>query len=259
MVISRRTLLGGASLSLLAKSPFWLEKPADQWTQDEIRELMTKSPWAHSVTAQFSGELRTGMPGSGGMGRRGGGGMGGMGGGMPGGGMEGGGMSGGGGMGGGMGAPGGGMPGGGMPEIKALVRWESAEPLRRARRAEWPAQFEKMYVISVSGLPGGPGGGPWRREDGSAERNPQQLRERMMAQLREATELRRKGREPISPETMDIRQTNAGRLLLFAFPHGPEPISLEEKEVEFRTRLGPLDVRSKFKLKEMLFEGRLAL
>jgi hypothetical protein len=151
------------------------------------------------------------------------------------------------------------MPGGGMPEIKALVRWESAEPLRLARRGPWPTQFDKMYVISVSGLPGGQGGGQWRREGGRPDANPEDMRQRMMAQLRESTELRRKGREPAGPEIVDVRQSNGGRLLLFAFPHGPEPISIDEKEVEFRTRMGPLDLRSKFKLKEMLYQGRLAL
>jgi hypothetical protein len=262
MAIPRRALLYGflpaASLPLFAKKPFWLEKPADQWSPEEVDELMTKSPWAHSVTAQFSGALQTGMPGgSGRMGRGGG-----MGRGMPGGGIGGGGeMSGGGAIGGpgggGLGGPGGGGMPGAMPEIKVLIRWESAEPLRLARGGRWPSQYDQMYVLSVSGLPMGQGRGPGRRE--GAEANPEGMRQRMMSQLREFTELRRKGREPAGPETIDAREGNGGRLLLFAFPHGAEPIALEEKEVEFRTRMGPLDVRAKFKLKDMLYRGRLAL
>lgn len=154
----------------------------------------------------------------------------------------------------------GGMPGGGMPDIKALVRWESAEPLRLARRGDWPTQYEKMYVISVSGMPSmGARGGQGRPGGGREGVDPDEMRQRMMSQLREFTELRRKGRDPIGPETIDAREGSGGRLLLFAFPQGAEPISVDEKEVEFRTRMGPLDLKSKFKLKDMLYQGRLAL
>jgi hypothetical protein len=254
-----RSVLPAAALPLFAKKPFWLEKPADQWTKEEIAEAMTKSPWAQQVSVQLSG-------GMGGMGGGGGGRRGGMGGGMPGGGGGmGGGMPGGEGMGGpggggGMGGPGGGgMPGGpgggmGMPEIKALVRWESAEPLRLARKIAWPPQYERMYVLSVSGMGQRRGMG-----QGQGSVDPEEARQRMMSQLRESTELRRKGREPVGPETIDVQEGNGGRVLLFAFPHGPEPITAEEKEVEFRTRLGPLDLRTKFKPKDMMYQGRLAL
>jgi hypothetical protein len=37
-------------LALLARAPFWETKPPAQWTEDELRELLTDSPWAQQAT-----------------------------------------------------------------------------------------------------------------------------------------------------------------------------------------------------------------
>ena len=38
-----------------------------------------------------------------------------------------------------------------------------------------------------------------------------------------------------------------------------EAITLEDKNVEFKLALGPMDVKKKFKLKDMVFNGNLEL
>ena len=45
---------------------------------------------------------------------------------------------------------------------------------------------------------------------------------------------------------------------LFYFQRG-DPIRPDDKQVTFVTKLGPLEVRAKFILKEMLYQGKLAL
>jgi hypothetical protein len=49
------------------------------------------------------------------------------------------------------------------------------------------------------------------------------------------------------------------RELFLFFPHGNSPIQLADKEVTFTTRIGPMELKAKFALKEMLYHGQLAL
>jgi hypothetical protein len=44
----------------------------------------------------------------------------------------------------------------------------------------------------------------------------------------------------------------------FLFPRS-EAITLEDKEVEFETKLGPMEIKRKFKLQDMVFGGKLEL
>lgn len=107
---------------------FWKTKPYAEWTEKEIKKILTNSPWAKDVTTSFGGPAAGGAGGGGGRGgggRRGGGGGGGMGGG---GGSEDasggeGGAAGGGGMGGG---------GGAAPTLTAKVRFQTALPVKQA-------------------------------------------------------------------------------------------------------------------------------
>jgi len=59
--------------------------------------------------------------------------------------------------------------------------------------------------------------------------------------LRETTLLRRKSKESIA--TVHIDEVASEGVLLFYFPNDADPISLDDKEVVFRTRLGPLEVK----------------
>lgn len=234
--------MNGFALALLA---FAIAEPAAKDTQ----RLLTKSPWAKEAVAQmnFSNMGGPGGPGGGGPG------MGGPGGGGPG--MGGPGMGGPGGGGPGMGGPGMSGPGGDQsPQIKAIVRWESAAPIRAALNRELPADAERHYVISVSGLPmtGQQGRRPPTANAPGGEDPRAQMRERMKA----STSLQCKGRT-IRPSRMQFSEDDG--LLLFFFPQDDNPIKLADKEVTFTTRLGPLELKVKFTLKDMQRNGKLEL
>ena len=58
--LTRRNLLllAGAGLTGIrlnaASGDFWNKKPPSQWTTQEIDQLITKSPWAKEVKAQYA-------------------------------------------------------------------------------------------------------------------------------------------------------------------------------------------------------------
>jgi hypothetical protein len=131
-------------------------------------------------------------------------------------------------------------PAGQGPEIKVLVRWESAAPIRDALKSQLDPKAASNYIISVLGLPVGAG-------------------QEMEESLKSSTELRRKGRDPIAPLAIKFRDTPSGSLLLFMFPKDPQPIDLDDKEVVFVTKAGPIELKVRFPLKEMIYNGRLEL
>ncbi|MEJ5367521.1 MAG: hypothetical protein WHT08_04330 [Bryobacteraceae bacterium] len=277
-LVNRRSLFAaaGAAVSvfpLRAADP-WTKPPAE-WTDKDIQRILSDSPWARQVTIT----LGTGMM-SGGGGRRGGrGGGGGMGGGIAdasvGAGSEG--ITGGrAGMGEGMGAA---M----APSIQFQIRWQSAKPIKiatvRARMGaeaetspqarEFVEREEPDYVIAVIGPPMGPppeaqprAGEPPR--SGAPQKGDAAPRERRgdpeawMAALKENTWLAWKQHEKLHPSSVVMPPGGQRNVLIFHFPKD-HPIELEDKEVEFCMRRGPMEVRRKFKLKDMVFEGKLAL
>lgn len=285
MTATKIVLSFASTAAFLAAADIWQQKPASEWSEKDCQKLVTKSPWAKESTLAFAGGSgpgpgggmgggrggrggRGGGGGGGGMGGMGGGGMppmggggGGMGGGM--GGMGGGGgmggMGGGGGMDGGMpGGGGGGMGGGGgAPQMpKASVRWESAPVYRDAMKklkAEGAAEadVEGFYVITVTGLRLGMGG------RGGNSPSVEQLG-RARERLKEMTSLVIKGREPIAPARVDGTPSPEGTTLRFYFPRSQE-ISLDDKEVQFETHMGPMELKTKFQLKDMVVNGKLKL
>lgn len=180
-----------------------------------------------------------------------------------------------------MGSPGGGIgPPGGMELPKITVRWESAEPVREASsRAESPTrnQFsewvKEYYVLSISGMPAmrtggqapdrpgrgsrGPGAGGPGSQGGGAQQDSERMQQ-MQRLVQAATTLKPKGKEAILPVGVETVVASGTMLTVFLFPR-TEAISLEDKEVTFQTALGPMRVKSKFKLKDMQYLGKLAL
>jgi hypothetical protein len=67
-----------------------------------------------------------------------------------------------------------------------------------------------------------------------------------------------RGKNPIRPS--DIQINAAGRTLqvYFVFPRDSE-VTLDDKEVEFATKIGDLSLKNKFQLKNMVLNGNLDL
>lgn len=250
-----------------ASKEFWEAKPASEWTSDEIDRMLTKSPWAKDASAMSSGQglsNGSGRSRSGGIGFPGGGGAGGIG--FPGGrvGFPGGG--GGGRQGGGY--PGGGGNDGGRERLTATVRWESALPIQEALRIgasdEKPnGDFEKYYVIALIGDLSASGarrrststnGGTSDDDDDSTTRADRRLEE-----LKESTRLERKD-GPISLEKVEegSRVGSRGPGVYFYFDRKAD-VSMDDKFVNFSTKLGRMDIKAKFTMKEMSYHGKLAV
>jgi hypothetical protein len=250
----------------LSAADVW-NKDYKQWTDDDVQRVLTNSPWAKKATAtlqsQGSGngsQGSGGYPGGGG-GRGGGmGGMGGMGGGFPGGG--------------GMGGMGGGRRRGGQnptaEKENVIVRWDSSMPVKEALlKQQYGSKLPdptdpnytldkpgKDYVISVSGLRMSS-----RRDssDDDSDDSRQGSTDKMRSTLLASTQLMPKGKSAIDPDDVKVTQQSDGSATAqFFFPRSPE-IDLDDKEVTFLTQTGRMKIETKFKLKEMVADGKLAL
>lgn len=290
LVIHRRAILASlaATVPLPVRAADPWTRPPSTWTQKDIERILTDSPWARQVSITLS----SGMP-MGGGGRRGGRGGGApMGGGMPDASVGAGSESSMGGMGGMGGRPGmgEGMGGAMAPSITFQIRWQSAKPIKlatvRARMGaeadtspqarEFVEREEPDYVIAVIGPPmgppqdatepqRGPGGpaaasrpGSGREGQAAGGRDSQGESGQWMAALKENTWLAWKQHDRLHPTSVTTPPGGPRGVLIFHFPKD-HPIELEDREVEFCMRRGPMEIRKKFRLKDMVYEGRLSL
>ena len=256
--------LACTALVLIAED-FWIKKPYTEWTEKDAAKLLQNSPWAHEVSINLGQASDSQGGGGGGRGRRGGGG--GPGGDMAGPGTNG--PAGGGGdisgpIGAGIGEPGGGgrggraqgeMGGGVVPTMMVNVRWQSALPVRQAtvltqlgrekvdsdQAKKFLAQELPGYLVGIAGLP------PRMSQVSAAE-----LTER----AKSSVHLLRKDKDPIAAES--AIPSPKDRAIYFMFPK-TSPITLEDKEVEFAAKIGSLEVKRKFKLKDMVVGEKLEL
>jgi hypothetical protein len=250
--ITRRQALRAAAGFILvrdaiaASSDFWTKKPPAEWSADEIKQLRTKSPWAKKLRAEMSG----GGPAVMGNGRGADSGAvpdAGRGpnlnaAGLPGRGMVG-----------DDDAPPGGRGGAEAPEF--IVRWESAQPLMALEKEPFPHELLGRYVISVTGLTPqmlqlgiGRGGPPQQNVD---------PRRTVAEQIFSQTTLTIKGHDP--QHAIAMMRTVDMQTYLFGFPRENLPIAPSDKEALFTLKLGPLTIKAKFELKEMMFAGQLAV
>jgi hypothetical protein len=241
---------------------FWESKPSSEWNAEEVERMITKSPWAKEASMNYNG-------GPGGLGGNGnGGGMGRSRGGI--------GFPGGGGNRGGY--PGGGYPGGRGPvdsggrtprddghrQFNATVRWESALPIQEALRIgasdEKPnPDFEKYYVVALIGDLPMVGGRRRRSGDGSEDDDNTAQSERRMEMYKQYTRLERKdGSVQLEKVEDGSRVGSKGPGTYFYFSRLDE-ISVDDKQVSFSTKLGPMEIKAKFILKDMLYHGKLAV
>ena len=232
------SLAGVLVASAALAQEFWVKKQFNEWSDEEVKKFMKESPWAKDVT------LSTRAPGGGNldMGAGGGGG----------GGDEGGGDAGGG-RGGGGGARGGGGAGG-SSAITLVVSWRSALPVKQAvvrskmgKPGEVPADAKEFlgtadsqYVVVIEGMP-------------------QNFARQAMADVAKVRKsVLKVGKREIA--LADVKAGQSGRNVDFIlFFSKADPIKVEENEVEVIAKLGIFDVKKKFKLKEMVVNGKLEL
>jgi hypothetical protein len=232
-VISRRKFLlltlGAGSFcknvtDLWGATPFWERKPSTQWTDEEIRQLTTRSPWAKETNLDF--EAAEGghfeVPGSS--------------------------------------SPYDGRgasvqrPAGVMKKAPVVVRWESAEPIRMAMVAALPKGFEDRYAIGVSNIPPeAMNAGKRRGEDGT----PMTL-ETMLTDLEAAATLEAPGKDPAGAGIVR-RISGAESTYVFGFAKEFLQLTAQDREALFTLRTAHVSVKARFNLKEMIYRGKLAL
>jgi len=251
---TRRSLfmLAGVGIGRLyaGSSEFWEKRPPGEWTSEEIDRLLTKSPWAKEVNAQYApGQAPEGTGGGGGYpngggypGGRGGGGIGGLG--IPGiGGIgfpRGGGGRGRGGQG----------RGGQASAFHGTVRWESAQSILDALKSPLPDAFDNRYVIAVHGIPLLSERYQGRDEGEDSEPN--------LDNLKALSSLQVKGKDLVQAGVVR-RQASTTNLILFGFAKDMLSIDKKDSEVDFSTQMGRLIVKARFSPKEMLYHGVLAV
>jgi hypothetical protein len=208
---------------------FWDDKKPADWTEDEVQLMLTKSPWARDASI-FDSAAHKGLStaprlGGGGGYRR---------------------------------TRGTAAPGAstsptinGPNDWKAMVRWESALPVREALKTPKTADVEENYIIALLGDI--PGVGVPSDDDEPAER------QQKLDVLKENTKLDRKN-DPLELQSVKIAprspRSPAGTLFYFSRVF---PITADDKQVTFMTKVGPLEVKCKFTLREMMYHGSLEL
>lgn len=221
----------------------WQSKPYTEWSEKDAQKVMTNSPWAK--TFAISVESPEAAPGFGGGDSARARGIGDDG--APPFGGDGGGRLG------GAGRTIGANQAGSTAVITA--RWQSALPVKEAsERLKYGAPtasgdkdkqtLDASYLIVLSGpleplLKGG------RYQD-------------LTRALANVSFLSAKGKGAVMPTGVQISSGPKGAEVLFAFSRS-NPFTLEDKEVEFSTRLGDTAVRYAFRLKDMVFNGKLEL
>jgi hypothetical protein len=137
-------------------------------------------------------------------------------------------------------------------ELNFVVRWQSALPVRPAivrREGERMTEEQRdsflvpeapSYVIAVSGLA------------------PELLRGASPEVIKSTTILKRGRGEPISVESIQVTRGERPELY-FIFPRPAEPITDADKTIEFITTFGKTEVKRRFNLRDMVFNGKLEL
>jgi hypothetical protein len=127
------------------------------------------------------------------------------------------------------------------------VRWESAMPVRaaelKANEVEPPTLDGEGYQIAVYGIPGS-----------NFKGDPKTLGE----PLKRFATLKREGKPDVKPTSVEVFQTSRGIVVAYLFPFAAE-LSERDTSVEFNALIGRIAVIHAFDLRQMRFEGKLAL
>lgn len=152
-------------------------------------------------------------------------------------------------------APSGMPPAQGAPEMQPVVTilWASAAPVRLAllklRNGTTPPTDEEItnaekpranYVMAVSGFPA--------PEAGSDPKS-----------LAKGAFLTVHGKPPVVSTESDYRKVGNSDVYFFRFPRTSLDISQTDQQVEFRLKMGKIEIKRKFDLGGMTYQGQLAL
>jgi hypothetical protein len=243
-MIQRCFGLIAASALLLSAAEFWVSKPYTEWNDKDVKKMLSDSPWAKRTSVlSLEGPTAPGVGGPGG-----------------------------GGKGGGKGGPGAGgdesgtplsEKGGGaaaaagvqMPSAEVVISWPAALPMKQAiakskygKEVESSPEAKKLleqpeqyYVIRVS---------------------PLQFRGRTGDDFREAllksAVLNIKGKDSIHAMDVQVNPHGGTLDLFFLFPR-QRVLTVEDSEVEFSAKAGEVPLKQRFKLKDMVVNGKLEL
>lgn len=222
----------------LMAADYW-QKPYMEWSEKDLAKMMTSSPWAKSTSVSMGG----GAPGGGG---------------PPGGGAP---MGGGGARGGPQGGGGSefgpGAQGASAPAMDIVARWQSALPIRQAFvRLKFGPEADKSSdaakVLAVQDRPyeivlsGGMGMFLHGKPEDSAKA------------LSDVSFLSSSRTGMIKASLIEVGKPGRTMDVVFAFPR-TMPFTVDDKEVEFSTKLGTSNLKYKFKLKDMVVNGKLEM
>jgi len=229
-----------AAACLMAADPVWKSKPAAQWTEEDAKQILVRSPWARENRATITRRLtedqlreagQMGQPR--GLGNEG------------------------------IDPKGSGEkvspniftgPGGddrsprSLPRPMTLqVRWESALPVRlaeiKAHEVEPPTLEGDGYQIAVYGVPGGDFKG-----------DPKELGK----PLKNLAALKREGKKDVKPVSVEVFQRENDVVVVYLFPLSAEIVK-NDRQVQFEAQIGRIVVNQIFELNEMQFMGKLEL
>jgi hypothetical protein len=236
---------------MLWAADFWESKPFTDWSDKELRRALTNSPWARQTntvttsarpSAPPADSPASGFPGGDGslirepnFGRAGGLGAG----------------------------PATTLPDTSLDQgLPVIIRWQTALPIRQAQMrgkygkeaATAPGakrildQDPKVYVIAVMGIPGS------LVNLGGAETAKRSIQDQ--------TTLTVRGKPALHPEAVELVRNgdNSGDSadVLLAFPK-TSPFTVADQEIDFASRIGTVDVKYRFRLKDMVVRGKLEL
>jgi len=238
MVQSLGLIVGAACL--MAADPVWKSKPAAQWTEEDAKQVLARSPWTKETKAVITRRLTEDQLREGGQ----------------------------------MGQPTGvgydGVdpkgsgptvspnvftgPGGddrsprSLPQpITLKLRWESALPIRlaelKSHEVEPPTLEGDGYRIAVYGVPGA-----------NFKGDPKQLGE----PLKNLAAFKREGKKDVKPVSVEVFQRESGVVVVYLFPLSAE-ITKKDRQIQFAAQIGRIVVAQTFDLSEMEFMGKLEL
>jgi len=139
-------------------------------------------------------------------------------------------------------------------QFRVLARWETAKPVRLSGGPEVPELTGQFYVIRLRGLPLMP---PPKVKPGEA--TPPDPNEGMLQAIKAGTRLERAGKAPIPCEHLFKGSGNASNEVLVFFSRVTDAIAIADKVVTLESRFAMFHLSIKFSLKDMMYNGELAL